>query len=98
MKPGTRVRMSKALKLEMRGKCAGPGRHVGHGPSWVSDPEMPDDGCAACSWQHVEEFGDCVGVVEGPTHPGCPEVDVRWKPSNLCYGYLPSKLEVVSCP
>ena len=47
---------------------------------------------------HVEEFGDCVGVVEGPvdcaTSQG-PEVDVRWQPSNLRYGYHPDSLDVV---
>lgn len=32
------------------------------------------------SRDHVREFGWCVGVVVGPTTPGCPEVDVRWRP------------------
>ena len=35
-----------------------------------------------CS-EHVEEFGQCVGQVEGPVDYGKvkgPEVDVRWEP------------------
>jgi hypothetical protein len=43
------------------------------------------------SHEHVEEFGDCVGVVIGPVDYGdgaiYPEVDVRWQPSNLKYAY-----------
>ena len=36
-----------------------------------------------------------VGVVQGPTFPDmpdAPEVDVRWEPSQLRYGYLPEDL------
>lgn len=50
------------------------------------------------SAEHVEEFGDCEGVVEGFVNYGSclgPEVDVRWKPSKLRYGYHPSHLEVL---
>ena len=50
------------------------------------------------SREHVEEFGDCVGVVQGPTDYGSqqgPEVDVRWQPSNLRYAYHPDNLERV---
>lgn len=36
---------------------------------------------------HLKEFGTCIGIVQGPTHAGWPEVDVRWQPSNLRYGY-----------
>lgn len=47
---------------------------------------------------HVEEFGECVGVVEGLVdwngHKG-PEVDVRWQPSNLRYAYHPDSLIAV---
>lgn len=47
-----------------------------------------------CS-EHVEEFGDCLGVVIGltdyGTHQG-PEVDVRWQPSGLRYAYHPKFL------
>ena len=97
LKPGTRVRMSDQLKRELRGQCTGPGGHVGHA-GWIFDPEMPDDGCAACSWTHVEEFGECTGVVGGLMFPGLidtPEVNVRWEPSGLRYGYHPDKLELV---
>lgn len=98
MKPGTRVRMSEDFKLARRGQCRGPGKHVGHGPTRVPDPEMPDDGCAACSWGHIEEFGDCEGVVEDRMFldPAAQEVNVRWAPSGLRYGYHPNDLVVVS--
>lgn len=47
------------------------------------------------SCQHVEEFGKCIGVVIGPANlggkPG-PEVDVKWRPSNLRYAYHPDNL------
>lgn len=51
-----------------------------------------------CS-DHVAEFGDCVGEVEGPVdwgngHTG-PEINVRWKPSGPLYTYDPTWLEVV---
>ena len=45
--------------------------------------------------EHVEEFGECVGVVEGLVNYGTeqgPDVDVRWQPSNLRYGYHPEEL------
>jgi hypothetical protein len=47
--------------------------------------------------QHVREFGGCVGIVEGPAYPSGagPEVDVRWLPSRLRYGYDPDELKVV---
>lgn len=46
---------------------------------------------------HVDEFGECEGVVIGLTYPELPdcEVDVRWKPSDLKYGYLPKDLIVI---
>lgn len=50
------------------------------------------------SVEHVEEFGDCIGIVEGPVDWGTcqgPEVDVRWYPSRLRYAYHPDNLEVV---
>lgn len=53
------------------------------------------NGCAG----HVEEFGNCVGVVLGPVDYGDtvgPEVDVRWQPSRLRYAYHPSDLEEVT--
>ncbi len=98
MKTGTRVRMTEEFKRNARGQCQGPGKHVGHGPSWVPDPEMPDDGCAACSWGHIDEFGECEGLVEDlmfPDDPTSEFVNVRWQPSGLRYGYHPNSLEVV---
>lgn len=53
--------------------------------------DMIKDGYAG----HVEEFGACTGVVIGLTDYGSssgPEVDVRWKPSNLRYAYHPDEL------
>jgi hypothetical protein len=58
----------------------------------------------------VREFGRCIGVILGPVDynnckPGDPEydpskigpeLDVRWQPSGLRYGYDPSDLEIVS--
>lgn len=79
MKIGTRVRMSERLKRAFRDSGSG---------------------------RHVAEFGDCEGVVIGPLDynncspgdPGYdaarvgPEVDVRWQPSGLRYGYHPDEL------
>ena len=58
------------------------------------------------SRDHVYEFGECVGVVDGfvdfhnvgdPLDIGKigPEVNVRWQPSDLRYAYHPSDLEIV---
>lgn len=48
---------------------------------------------------HLKEFGDCQGVVEGPVDYGKdqqgPELDVRWLPSGLRYGYTPKDLTLV---
>lgn len=94
--------MSEALKASLRRRCVG-GKHV-------DEPFPPSDGyCFNCSRDHVEEFGDCVGIVQGPVdynnvppdHPEYdprsvgPEVDVRWQPSNLRYGYHPDELELI---
>lgn len=72
MKPGTKVRMSEALKKVLRGNQ---------------------------SSEHVEEFGECIGVVEGLVDYGNgnygPEVDVRWSPSKLRYAYDTKWLELV---
>lgn len=49
--------------------------------------------------KHVDEFGECIGVVEGQVNFGTqkgPEVDVRWAPSHLRYAYHPRELEVLS--
>lgn len=95
MEPGTRVRMSERLKAKLRGKCGVAGKHVG--------PFDPEDGkeCWGCSTPHVEEFGTCVGIVEGLADFGTqkgPEVDVRWQPSNLRYAYLPEDLDPTGEP
>lgn len=61
--------------------------------SWKLQAEFIKNGCL----EHVEEFSECVGLVEGPvewkTQMG-PEVDVRWQPSNLRYAYHPEELEL----
>ncbi len=101
LKKGDRVRMTEALRARMRGRCL-PGKHVD-----PNGTEQPDDGCLYCSTDHIEEFSKCVGVVDGlvdynnckPDDPAYdpsklgPEVDVRWQPSNLRYGYDPEDLE-----
>lgn len=63
------------------------------------------------SVDHVAEFGNCIGLVEGlvdynnvpkhdptydPTKVG-PEVDVRWLPSKLRYAYRTDDLYPVHC-
>lgn len=47
------------------------------------------------SGEHVEEFGERIGIVIGICETGGPELDVRWQPSNLRYAYLPENLEKV---
>lgn len=98
---GTRVRMSEQLKAKLRGECK-PGEHKGEMVEGAGD-------CMKCSTDHVEEFGESVGVVRGPTdYNNCkpgekgydtakigPEVDIYWEPDNLRYAYLPSDLEIV---
>lgn len=91
MKPGTRVRMTEELKKRLRGRCGELGHHVDE----VDDAESDGTYCFACSSAHVDEFGDCEGVVEDLVQPNCPEVNVRWQPSNLRYGYDPKYLERV---
>jgi len=47
---------------------------------------------------HVKEFGECVGIVEDKMFPDCDdcdEVNVRWLPSKLRYGYSPKELIIV---
>lgn len=96
MKPGTRVRLSEAIKVALMKRCT-PTEHVG-----PFDPDDAND-CWACSFDHVKEFGDCIGIVQGEVvwNPGAsversgPEVDVKWMPSGLCYAYHPDGLEVV---
>lgn len=94
--PGTRVRMSDELKRVLRGRCGEAGAHIGPFDDVDSD-------CFACSSAHVDEFGECVGIVQGKMFPDvddAPEVNVIWTPSGLCYGYDPAMLAVVAvlCP
>jgi hypothetical protein len=80
MEPGTQVMMTEDFKSLMR---------------------------ANGSRGHIDEFGACVGIVEGLldyNNPGSPhdprkvgpELDVRWQPSNLRYGYHPENLRIVA--
>ena len=89
IKIGDKVRMSEALKVKFIGPCAE--KHQ----KWDAEGEF----CLACSREHIEEFGDCVGVVERATeynNEPCDDfVDVRWEPSNLRYAYEIIDLEVV---
>jgi len=99
---GDRVRMSEALKTQLRGGCV-PGKHQG------DLLEDNDESCMKCSLGHLKEFGNCEGLVLGLTDynnckPGAesydprkvgPEVDVRWLPSRLRYAYDPALLELV---
>lgn len=85
-KKGMRVMMSPALKAALRGKCGEAGKHLG---------PTCENTCWGCSSAHVDEFGDCVGIVEGPVDYGTqkgPEVEVLWLPSRLRYGYHPDQL------
>ncbi len=95
VKKGALVRLTEAAKTRLRGKCGSAGRHLG--------PFDPDDGyaCWGCGTAHVDEFGDCVGVVLGPMDLGDGErkddtfVDVRWQPSGLRYAYDSADLVIV---
>ena len=46
------------------------------------------------SEDHVKEFGDCIGRVEGLVYENGEgdELNVRWLPSELVYGYPPKFL------
>ncbi len=46
-------------------------------------------------YDHVDEFGSCVGEVIKKVRDGQPHVLVRWSPSNLEFDYHPSLLEIV---
>ena len=94
-KPGVRVRMTEELRARLRGPCER-GQHRGAILPGLED--QPDQGCRASSLAHLEEFGDCVGILEGPIDLGAqlgPEWDVRWQPSGLRYAYHPDDLEAL---
>jgi hypothetical protein len=91
LKSGDRVRMTEALKVAFRKNCL---NGIHQGPMGIHDGQ-----CWDCSGDHVDEFGDCVGVVEDLVDFGCelgPEVNVRWEPSGLRYGYLLDELELAN--
>ena len=51
-------------------------------------------------WGNQNYYGDCEGVVEDRMFPNltakqAPELNVRWFPSMLRYGYDPSELVVI---
>ena len=87
--------MSDALKQRLRATC-GAAKH----DTETCPPQ--------CSVGHIEEFGDCIGVVTGPTDYNNepkgsaeydprkvgPEVDVRWE-RGLRYAYAPEDLVLV---
>ena len=55
------------------------------------------DGNLQWMTEHILEFKNCTGIVEDRVFPNCseeeaPEINVRWKPSNLVYGYHPEYL------
>jgi hypothetical protein len=58
---------------------------------------------ALCHSRH-REFLNCIGVVEGLVNYGVyegevilgPEIDVRWRPSNLRYAYKANELVKLS--
>ncbi len=93
--PGTKVRMSASLKDKLIGICK-------HSPLFEGE-------CLSCSFSHLKEFGDSIGIVDGLIdYNNCnpsdaeydqakigPEVNVRWLPSNLRYGYHPDDLEAL---
>lgn len=87
LKKGMNVRMSESFKAKLRGNCK-VGKHI---------DGQSDEDCVHCSVIHVNEFGDCVGVVVDPVWPGRPDLEwnVRWQPSNLRYCYLEKDLILV---
>lgn len=100
-KPGDVVEMTNKCKLDLCKACGLKGKHKG--------PFIDDGECIGCSRSHVEEFGDCIGRVVGPIdfntcsedYPDYdknkigPELDVKWSPYNLKYGYHPKYLKLV---
>lgn len=45
---------------------------------------------------HVDEFGDCIGVVEDKVWIDDNAINVRWQPSGLKYMYDPETLIKIS--
>lgn len=96
-KKGDRVRMTEKCKQNMMAPCGPSGEHLGPFDPGDGDQD-PGGDCWGCSREHIEEFGDCVGVVDGPVfEQGIGvEMDVYWEPSGLRYGYHPNDLEAVN--
>ena len=48
------------------------------------------------NFEHIKEFGDCIGTIVPKKEPyiDWPEVEVMWEPSGLKYLYLPENLEI----
>lgn len=81
--------MSEECKRAMWGRCR-PGHHV------EEVDIMGEMMCLRCSGDHVTEFGNSIGVVEGPAWENGegPEVFVRWD-GRLRYSYDPAALRVI---
>jgi hypothetical protein len=52
------------------------------------------------NWQsrsHINEFGDCVGIVEDLVYEDGfgDEFNIRWETSGLRYGYSPDQLTII---
>jgi putative endonuclease len=93
MKKGDVVQMSEGFKLQLLRPCyyndEGFLIHVGRCLIY-------DDLCLSCSSEHLEEFGNCFGIVDSIEKDGT--VELRWQPSNLRYSYLSKDLELVNEP
>lgn len=85
LKAGTRVRLSAAGYAALL---------AGHKQNAHIDRAIRAAGGDPGRWP-TAEFKNCIGVVLGPVMPGWEEVDVRWEPSGLKYGYHPDHLEIV---
>jgi len=46
------------------------------------------------SQDHINEFGSCSGIVVGYIDKSYVDIDVRWIPSELKYGYTIDSLEL----
>jgi hypothetical protein len=74
------------------------GREIKRGDLVRMSKKFISDMLTGESKDHINEFKDCFGRVEGPCYPNGegPELDVRWIPSGLKYGYHPENLEKCS--
>ncbi len=59
--------MTEAHKIAMCAPCGLTGPHLGpFDPGGPNDPDDAGGECWGCGRAHVEEFGDCIGIVDGP--------------------------------